>query len=203
MGVAQTTNEQVLWPKFQAGDEQAFQQVYQLHIRHLLNYGLRLCGSVATVEDCLQDVFTELWHYRQRVVQPASVRFYLLKALRNRLKAQYRREQPFISGWDDDRDEIGQSTFTIEPSAEQQLIALDIDSERAEQIRLAMNALSPRQREIIYLRYFNDLSYEQICELMNINYQTARSQIYSSLKQLRIILKDKELSLLLPLLFFN
>ena len=66
-----------------------------------------------------------------------------------------------------------------------------------------MNALSPRQREIIYLRYFNDLSYEQICELMNINYQTARSQIYSSLKQLRMLLKDKELSLLLPLFFFN
>ncbi|GAB4048254.1 RNA polymerase sigma factor [Spirosoma litoris] len=203
MGGVNLTNEQALWLKFQAGDEQAFQQLYQLHIRHLLNYGLRLCESVATVEDCIQDVFTELWHYRQRVTQPASVRFYLLKALRNRLKAQYRREQPFVSGWDDDRDEIGQSTFTIEPSAEQQLIALDIDSERAEKIRLAMNALSPRQREIIYLRYFNDLSYEQICELMNINYQTARSQIYASLKQLRALLKDKELSLLLSLILFN
>ncbi|GAB4021362.1 RNA polymerase sigma factor [Spirosoma koreense] len=203
MGVIPPTNEQVLWLAFQSGDEGAFRQLYQLHIRHLLNYGLRLCDSLATVEDCIQDVFAELWHYRQRLTQPASVRFYLLKALRNRLKAQYRREKPFISGWDDDRDEIGQSYFSIEPSAEQQLIALDIDAERAAKIRLAMNALSPRQREIIYLRYFNDLSYEQICELMNINYQTARSQIYASLKQLRMLLKDKELSLLLSIVFFN
>ena len=176
-------DKQQLWQQFRAGDEQAFQQLHQQHIRHLLNYGLRLNGSVLAVEDCIQDVFTELWQYRDRLAQPASVRFYLLKALRNRLKAQYRRDQPFVSGWDQDPDTLfssGGQPFDTEPSAEQQLIALDIDAERRQQIQQAMNALTPRQREIMYLRYFNDFTYEQICEVMQINYQTARSQVYQS-----------------------
>ena len=157
---------------------------------------------MSSVEDCVQDVFTELWIYRQRIALPVSMRFYLLKAVRNKLKAQYRREHPFIAGWDDDSDRLSQPEFNIEPSAEQHLIELEIDLERQRQIRTAMNSLSPRQREIIYLRYFNDLTYDQICELMGINYQTARSQVYKGLKILRNDLKDSNLSVFVPFLFF-
>ncbi len=192
----------LLWQQVQAGDSEAFRRLHNEHVRHLLNYGLRLCGSISTVEDCVQDVFTELWIYRQGIAQPTSMRFYLLKAVRNKLKAQYRREQLFIAGWDDNRDTGILPDFNLEPSAEQQLIELEIDLERRHQIKTAMNLLSPRQREIIYLRYFNELTYDQICELMGINYQTARSQVYSSLKILRNELKDSPLSLALPLLFF-
>ena len=188
--------DQQLWQRFQQSDEAAFQQLHQQHIRHLLNYGLRLHGSLSAVEDCIQDVFIELWQYRQRLAQPISVRFYLLRALRNRLRAQYRQDQPFVSGWDDDGEQTGQNRlpFDTEPSAEEQLIALDIDAERKALIHQTLQTLSARQREIIYLRYFNDLTYEQICEVMQINYQTARSQIYSALKLIRKVLKNSDLS---------
>lgn len=192
----------LIWQQVQAGDSGAFQQLHNEHARHLLNYGLRLCGSISSVEDCIQDVFTELWIYRQSIPQPTSMRFYLLKAVRNKLRARYRREQPFIAGWDDHSDTLIQPDFNMEPSAEQQLIELEIDSERRRQIRTAMNLLSPRQREIIYLRYFNELTYDQICELMGINYQTARSQVYSGLKILRNELKNSSLLLVFPFLFF-
>ena len=190
--------KETTWQSIQHGDCEAFRQLHNEHVRHLLNYGLRLCGSISTVEDCVQDVFTEVWIYRKGINEPASMRFYLLKAVRNKLKAHYRREQPFIAGWDDNRDALLLHDFSMEPSEEQRLIALEIDAERRQQIRAAMNLLSPRQREIIYLRYFNDLSYEQICDLMGVNYQTARSQVYSSLKVLRNELKDSRLFLALP-----
>jgi RNA polymerase sigma factor (sigma-70 family) len=73
---------------------------------------------------------------------------------------------------------------------------LDIDSELRQRIQFAINALTPRQKEIIYLRYFNDLSYDQICELMNINYQSARTQHYNALKVLRSELKNSTLALI-------
>lgn len=185
-----------LWLQFRQGDETAFRQLHQQHIRHLLNYGLRMHGSLSAVEDCIQDVFVELWQYRHGLVQPTSVRFYLLKALRNRLRAQYRRDQPFVSGWDDDGEQAGQNRlpFDTEPSAEEQLIALDIDAERKALIHQTLQALSARQREIVYLRYFNDLTYEQICEVMQINYQTARSQIYTALKLIRKSLKGNDIA---------
>lgn len=197
-----SSHEQLIWQQVQSGNRLAFQQLHNKHIRHLLNYGLRLCGSMSMVEDCVQDVFTELWLYRQNITQPTSMRFYLLKAVRNKLKAQYRREHPFIAGWDDSSDSLSQPDFNIEPSAEQRFIELEIDLERQRQIKAAMSLLSPRQREIIYLRYFNELTYDQICELMGINYQTARSQIYNGLKILRNELKDSPLSMALPFIFF-
>lgn len=176
------TDEQQLWTQFQRGDETAFRQLHQQHARHLLNYGLRLHGSLSVVEDCIQDLFLELWQYRRTLTQPTSIRFYLLKSLRNRLNVTYRKTMPFVSGWDSGDLE---HPFSVEPSAEQRLVELDIDDELREKVQQALAQLSPRQREILYLRYFNDLSYEQICEVMNINYQTARSQIYNALKVLR------------------
>ncbi|WP_245849735.1 RNA polymerase sigma factor [Hymenobacter crusticola] len=176
------------------GDKTAFRQLHQAHVRHLLNYGLRLHNSLSTVEDCVQDLFVELWHYRARLSQPSSIRFYLLKGLRNRIKAQYKREQLWQASLEEDVEEgFSQYSFSLEPSAEQRLVELDLDAERREQVRQALEALTPRQREVLYLRYFNDLSYEQICEVMNINYQAARSQVYQALRVLRTVLKNQYL----------
>ena len=186
------SDEQQLWRQFQQGNEQAFRALYQQHVRHLLNYGLRLHGSLSTVEDCIQDLFAELWQYRRTLMQPASVRFYLLKGLRNKLKARYRKDIPYAAGWDADPE----LPFPIEPSTEQRLIELDIDNELQQRVHQALAILSPRQREILYLRYFNDLTYEQICEVTGINYQTARSQVYNALKLLRREVKVSWLGML-------
>ena len=115
-----TATDQQLWQKFQQGDETAFQQIHQQHIGHLLNYGLRLSGTLSTVEDCIQDVFIEVWQYRNGLTQPVSIRFYLLKALRNRLRAQYRRDHPFVSGYEygDEQEKQSLIPFDTEPSAE-------------------------------------------------------------------------------------
>ena len=196
-------DEQTNWQAFILGDEAAFRQLYHAHVRHLLNYGLRLHGSLAIVEDCIQDLFSELWRYRERLTQPTSVRFYLLKSLRNKIKAQFRREQLFVSGREDDFEGLlARQSFSAEPSAEQRWVELDIDTERRQQVQRALQALTPRQREVLYLRYFNDLTYEQICEVMDINYQAARSQVYQALKVLRGTLTNHILLILIFLKSF-
>jgi RNA polymerase sigma factor (sigma-70 family) len=177
----QPASETDLWHAFQQGDEAAFRALYQTHFRHLMNYGLRFVGSAAVVEDGIQDLFLELWQYRQRLAQPQSVRFYLLRGLRNRLSAYLRQALTFAEV-PLNEDEY---PFALEASSEQRWIDLDVDEAQRRRIRLALDQLTPRQREIIYLRYFNDLSYEQICDLLGINYQSARSQVYQAVKLLR------------------
>lgn len=184
--------EAELWAAFQRGDERAFRQLYGAHFRHLMNYGLRLCNSVAVVEDGIQDLFLELWQYRLRLAQPQSVRFYLLRGLRNRLSAHLRlvlnsRELPLDEAF---------YPFALEASSEQRWIDLDVDEALRHRIRHALDQLTPRQREILYLRYFNDLPYEQICDLLGINYQSARSQVYQALRQLRLRLGPEHFGVL-------
>jgi RNA polymerase sigma factor (sigma-70 family) len=178
---SQPPTDAELWAAFQRGDERAFRHLYHAHFRHLLNYGLRFYGTVAVVEDAIQELFLELWQYRLRLTQPDSVRFYLLKGLRNRLSAQLRRERAF------DRESLDEALypFALEPSSEQRWIDLDADEDLRQRIRYALDQLSPRQREFLYLRYFNDLTYDQLCDLLGVQYQTARSQVYQALKVLR------------------
>ena len=181
-----------LWQAFKKGDVEAYRDLYQIHASYLLNYGLRLHNVINVVEDCVQEVFIDLWQYRQNLADPNDVRFYLMKSLRNRIGKHFRKNQPYISGFDD----AIELPFLIEPSSEQRLIELDIDAELRQRIQFAIKALTPRQKEIIYLRYFNDLSYDHICEMMNINYQSARTQHYNALKVLRSELKNSNLTIL-------
>ena len=155
----------------------------------MLNYGLRLGNPLPRVEDCVQEVFVDLWHYREKLADPADLRFYLMKSLRNSLGKHHRQSQPFASDIDDETD----NPFLTEPSSEQRLIELSIDQELQRRIHEMLNQLTPRQKQLIYLRYFQDFDYEQICELMDINYQTARSQHYNALKTLRSSLKNTNL----------
>lgn len=174
-------DEKRQWQQVKEGNQVAFRQLHQQHLRFLLNYGLRLHGTLSTVEDTVQELFMELWQHRHTLTEPESVRFYLLKCLRNKLSRQYRRDQPFVSGW----DTVPEPLFLVEPSAEQRLIDLTNDEELRQLVHQAMASLTPRQREILYLRYFNDLTYEEICDVMGITYQTARTQMYQALKNLR------------------
>jgi RNA polymerase sigma factor (sigma-70 family) len=184
------------WHLMQQGNEAAFQRLHQQHIRHLLNYGLRLYGSLSVVEDAVQELFLDIWQNRRTLNEPDSIRFYLLRATRNKLSRQYRRDQPFVPDW----NESLEYPFAVEPSSEQRWIDLDIADQQRDRIQAAMRMLSPRQREILYLRYFNDLNYEQICELTGLSYQSARSQVYQALKAMRTILDLRNFSVLILLI---
>jgi RNA polymerase sigma factor (sigma-70 family) len=55
-------------------------------------------------------------------------------------------------------------------------------------VLVALGRLSNRQKEIIYLKYYQNLSYEEVSEIMNINYQVARNLLYQAIKSLKSLL---------------
>jgi RNA polymerase sigma-70 factor (ECF subfamily) len=62
----------------------------------------------------------------------------------------------------------------------------------------AIDQLSNRQKEIIYLKFYQNLSYEEVSEIMNINYQVARNLLHQAIKAMRKILSGT--AVLVPLL---
>ena len=75
--------------------------------------------------------------------------------------------------------------FTAEFSFEQQWIDSLDEEQQWQALQKALDALAPRQREALYLRFFNDLDYAQIAGVMNLNYQATRNQVYLALKAIR------------------
>jgi len=76
----------------------------------------------------------------------------------------------------------------FEISHEMFLINDQENEELKQKVFNAMKELSPRQKEIIYLKFHQNLSYEEVSEIMNINYQAARNLIYQSIKVLKKII---------------
>jgi RNA polymerase sigma factor (sigma-70 family) len=169
----------LLWESFRNGDRDAFATLFQRHYDGLCRYGAKFIDNPGQLEDSIQELFVELWQSKSRV-SVTSVRAYLLKSLKYKLLKTYRQRRRLLP--------IGDGHSVFEWSHEDKLIAVERDAENSKKVLNALDRLSNRQKEIVYLKYFQNLSYEEISEVMNINYQVARNLLYQAIKSLRTLL---------------
>lgn len=167
-----------LWESLKEGDKAAFAEIYNKHIIVLLNYGSKISPDSALVEDCIQDLFIELWQRRAHLSSTTSIKFYLFKALRNRI-CRYKGTR--ING---SESFDGHLLLAKESSYEDRIIQMEVESFQMRHLREKVEELPPRQREAINLRYYHNFSNEEIAQLMGVTYPAACKFIYAGLKKL-------------------
>lgn len=182
-----------LWSRFKAGDEKAFDQLAELRYRVLFNYATRFTKDRDYIKDCIQDLFLELWERRERLVDTPYVTIYLIKALRNNLVRQLKLDK----GWFD-YQEVEENTLIETSNIEGDLIHAEVLSEQEQTIRKAIEQLPTRQQEVIFFKFYEGLSNEEIAQIMDVERQTVANFLYRALTQLKNILPT--LLLLLPFL---
>jgi RNA polymerase sigma factor (sigma-70 family) len=171
----------VLWQDFIRGDEQAFASLFRKYHKSLCHYAYKIIPDKELVKDCVQEVFIYLWQNRKKLVYTDAIQYYLIKSLRGKLlrmlnkRAKHRMET--LAG--------DAFTFEFTFSFEDTLILEQARREQQEQLLRALNQLSKRQREIIYLKFFNNLSYEQIADITGLTYQVTRNYVFQAIKVLR------------------
>ena len=182
-----------LWEAFRLGDAQALATLFEAHYYALFSYGLKLTGDKELVKDCIQNLFQKLWRRREGVRATQVVKAYLFKALRRHLGDEtklLRQHRHLLPAYTD--------SFEVTYSHEEFLIAEQSDAEQSTRLLGALNQLSKRQREALYLKFFDGFSYERIAEVMSLNTQSVRNLIFNALKSLRkVILVSLALVLLL------
>jgi len=169
-----------LWNAFKKGDKQAFEHLFKRYYPLLYQYGLKICDDASTLEDCIQDLFTEMWNKKpNQNIQ--SIKGYLLQALKYKIYKTFRNKKSTldIAHVNDEHFELSHETF---------LIDADEHNEKLKQVLRALNQLPSRQKEIIYLKIYKGLSYEEISEVMGINYQVVRNLLCQALKTFRKLL---------------
>lgn len=177
-------NEQQLWQAFQKGDEGAYTQLYQLHIKAMYRYGMSLVAvSESFVLDCIHDVFTELWAKRDRLTLPDNIRYYLLKSLKNRIMHLLaRKERPLMPLLETDYEALW-----AEPDTEL-LDALETADNQQQQLQRLIAQLPPRQQEALKLRFVENMNYTQIGEILAVNQQSAKNLVFRAVEKLRSLL---------------
>ncbi|SDL54696.1 RNA polymerase sigma factor, sigma-70 family [Catalinimonas alkaloidigena] len=199
-----TASPEALWMTFLAGDEVAFTSLYRAFYRDLFKYGCRLLHDDDQAQNLIHELFLDLWDKRAQLSSVHSVRAYLLVAYRHRILRflDTARRYPLKSL--NEVTALPQLGFTFSP--EDFLIDEEHDQAKKERLVQAINQLTDRQREIIYLRYYRDLSLPEIAEALSINYQSVANHLQRAFAVLR---QDKALrialelsSLALPLLWW-
>jgi RNA polymerase sigma factor (sigma-70 family) len=181
-----------LWKSFQQGDSDAFAAIFRKYYSSLFRFGTKLTGNTYLVEESIQELFLQLWKNKNES-EIRSVKAYLLRALRYQIFHQLKKKNLQAAEINFDHP--------FELSYESLLIAEQERNERRELLMKAFSNLSSRQKEIVYLKFFQELSYDEVAQVMDINYQAARNLLYHAVKLLKNYLTAVSLVLLLPFFF--
>jgi len=174
--------------RLQQGDEQALTAIMRHYYTNLYNYGARFTKDDGLIRDCIQEVFISLWQRRESVTAILSPRYYLLRAVKNKVlksldRNKKKADRAYLNG--DEYD------FFIEFSIEKFIIEKQISEEKAAALRRTLSLLSKRQQEVIYLKYYQHLDHGQIAELMQISRQSVYNLLHESIMKLRNLWKPE------------
>ena len=158
---------------------QLFSQLYNLHINVLFNYGLKLTIDKELLKDCIHDIFVKLYTKKDELGTIDNLRSYLFISLKNKLCDELRRRM-YMS--DTAVEEVSISTPT---DVEDDYMEEEQRKNEFSLVRRLLDQLSPRQREALTLYYIEEKKYEDICEIMNMNYQSVRNLMHRGLTKLR------------------
>lgn len=173
-----------LWQKLREGDKDALFELYDNMYFHLVRYGLSVHADSDLVKDCISQLFLKLWDRHGRLSQVENVQSYLFTALQRLIIDHINAENKAAASLRSMPEEAG-----TEASYEDMIIAREKDEEFRKDLNSALKALSPKQVELLRLKFFENLSYQEIASISSQSIKTSYNTIYDAIKILRLKLK--------------
>jgi len=184
------------WNSFREGSETALRRMMQQYYGPMLNYGSKFSKNHAFVKDCIQDVFIALWQYRESLATPQSLKAYLLTSLRRKIFSN----RPGTGLVLLNEDPSDQELFAFEPSPEASVIEEESLAVQCVVVAGLLEKLSDRQREVIYLKFYQGLDRDEIAGIMGLSHQSVSNLLQKAIHSLRKIIPSG-ISLLTCLFF--
>lgn len=178
-------DDQANWLQLQRGVSSALGKLYDTYADSLFNYGCRFTHQSEVLEDAIQDLFAELWTKRAKLCLPNSVKAYLLKSFRQKLL--WRLSQRSKLHFDGDFFEAQ----AVTDSSGSKYNLSDDDLIFSVRLKTAIKSLSVKQQEAITLKYTENLTHDEIAEVMHIKKQTLYNLLHSAIQRLSVILKKE------------
>jgi RNA polymerase sigma factor (sigma-70 family) len=177
--ISHQVSHELLWDSFRAGDKEAFGKLALHYYQLLFNYGLKLNSDEDFICDCIQELYLELWERRSFLSGTDFVKTYLLRALRNKIIKESIRLKRFKEPQD----------LPFEPGAdiplESHLVLKEEEAAQIRQLNSVLDTLTKRQQEIVYLRFSQDLEFDEISHVMGLTRQSVANLLHRTLKKIK------------------
>jgi RNA polymerase sigma factor (sigma-70 family) len=170
-------NDLLYWKDMVSGDEVAFSILFKKYYSSLYNFGKMYTSNSSLIADSIQDLFMDLWEKRSNLGSVYKVKSYLYGGFRNKLFKRFKKatkKSVFNNTTENNLD------FGISLSVEDKIIKKENNKLKVRKVKSIINTLPPKQKEVIYLKYYKGFDNHQISEVLEINHQSVKNHLYRS-----------------------
>ena len=171
----------VLIQRCLAGDSSAFEPLVERYHRPLFNLAARLLGSRDEAMDSTQNAFVKAYEHLASFDQQQRFFSWIYQILRHECFNVLRARRPSVQL----PPELAAAGVSPSASLEQ--------AERKVAVQAALMKLTDDQREVVLLRHFTELSYDEIAASLTLPVKTVKSRLYSARQRLALLLADRNL----------
>jgi RNA polymerase sigma factor (sigma-70 family) len=154
--------DEVIWNALKKNNKEALAVIYYRFFNLLLQRGLQISSDRELVKDCIHDLFLEIWINKINLATPLSVKAYLIVSLQRKIMRNLKKFRT-------QQTEMERVPVEIVTSKEDQLILEQQINDQKCKVNRAVNSLTRRQKEAIQLKFYSNLSYEEIAGMMKIS----------------------------------
>ena len=191
VGVTLTTDEQLV-ERALAGDGDAFGEVVRRWERKIYALAYGITGSVEEARDATQETFINAYRNLPRFRGEAQVSSWLHRIAVNQCITRQRRARVRAETGLEEEVEAGREQF-LSTGADASPAHASESKQRAEAVRRAVATLPQELREVVLMKEFEELTFQEIADALQIPLSTVKSRLYTALKQLRLKLEKFQL----------
>ncbi|HEX5176212.1 MAG TPA: sigma-70 family RNA polymerase sigma factor [Chthoniobacteraceae bacterium] len=184
---ARAAEQDLAWmSRIKGGDTEALRELIEAHQHRVIGTVAKMLGGETDAEDIAQQVFVRIWRSAPRYEPTAKFTTWLFKITRNLVFNELRRRRRHaafsLDRTIDDDDERPMHTADHTSKAPDSLL---LDEEMQAAIQAAIDELPEVQRMAIVLRRYDDISYEEIGEILDLSVPAVKSVIFRARTELR------------------
>lgn len=175
------------WTKFRDGDFSSLGALFEKHYLELFYYGNKIVALPEMVKDTIQDLFIDVWERRNKMASVENIKAYLIISLRRELihrVGKIRKENV--------EEKVSPLQFSFSP--EDFVISSEQNEEHTRMLARCMENLTDRQREVILLRFYHNLEFAEISQVLEMNIQSVRNLLFRALEKIRKDMSDQGIS---------
>ena len=182
MNQAMDNPEQLLIQRIAEGSREAFEQLYRAWQTRLFRYLLRMVGDSGAAEELTNDTMVAAWKAAPGFKGQSKVSTWLFAIARNKALNSLRRRQP-------ETVEVEEAMAVAASSGGQEQ---SVSRNRLHTtMKDALQQLSPEHREVMELTFYQELSYQEIAEIMQCPVNTVKTRMFYAKKKLQEILEGR------------
>lgn len=170
--------EKMLAVRLQNGDTEALFSMMLTYYNDMFRYALKFTADPELTKELVNQFFIHVWDKRDKFYAAQTIKPYLIVSFKRFLFAWYRKQQTMRQINTDEHD------MAVQPY-ETYLIALEKQQTIKNALQQALPLLSKRQKELVQLRFYEQMTYEEISQKTSLTIRSIYNKLHEALKKLR------------------